>query len=249
MVNKEKFVLITGATSGIGREAALTFNEENITVIASGRNVENGVALEKEISKKGGKCHFIDCDLSNYSSIKKLFIKIRKFTDKLDYCINNASIEGAPQKISELDENNWDTVIDTNLKSVAMCMKYELRLMQENGGVIVNVSSCLSNFAAPFTGSYTASKAGVEALTRVAAIEFSEFNVRVNSIAPGAVDTPMLRRIYPAEEINNMINLNPLSRIASPRDIADTIVWLCSDKSRHVNGISMLVDGGHTLTL
>ncbi len=245
----KKIALITGATSGIGKETALLFAEKNIEVIITGRKTNEGMNLQKEIHDLGGVCHFIPADIATQSGIETLFKEISTISKHLDFCVNNASIEGASQQIFEIEEENWDSVLDINLKGVLMCLKHEFHLMKNHGGAIVNISSCLTKLAAPYTAAYTASKAGVEALSRVASIEYSKYNIRVNSIAPGAVDTPMLKRIYSNEDINNMKATNPLSKIASPKDIANAIYWLCSNKSSHINGISMLIDGGHTLTM
>lgn len=244
---KQKVALITGATSGIGKATALLFSKKDIIVVATGRNKENGKNLVKTIENFGGKCHFIRSDLSDPLSIKQLFQEISQLYDHIDYAVNNASIEGKSQRIYEIDEINWDNVINTNLKGTWLCLKYEFQMMKKNGGAIINTSSCLTKISAPYTATYTTSKAGVEALTKVAAIEYGEYNIRVNSILPGAVDTEMLKRIYNQEEIDNMRKTNPLKRIASPEDIANTIYWLCTRESKHINGTSILIDGGHTL--
>lgn len=242
-----KVALITGATSGIGKEAALLFAKNGIHVIATGRNSKEGEDLVDLILASKGSCQFIPSDLATSSSLTKFFQKIGNTYSHLDYAINAAGIEGDPQKVYEIDEENWDEVINTNLKGTWLCLKHEFKLMKEKGGSIVNISSFLTKMTTENTGAYATSKAGIESLSRVAAIEYSEHNIRVNSILPGAVDTPMLKRIYNPNEIKKMKTMNPLKKIASARNIASTIFWLCDSESNHINGASIIIDGGQSL--
>lgn len=245
MINK--VAIIVGATSGIGRETALLFSKHKIKVVVAGRNVLEGNLLVTEITNKGGDAIFVKTDVTNPLSIKNLMSTSLKQYGKIDIAFNNAGIEGKSQHISVMDEENWDNVINTNLKGVWLCLKHEFSALKSNGGVIINTSTCLTHLGLETTAAYASSKSGVDALTKVAAVEYGPYGIRVNAINPGAVNTPMLQRIYTAEQISDMKETNPLKKIASPRDIAETVLWLCSPMANHINGACILIDGGSTL--
>jgi NAD(P)-dependent dehydrogenase (short-subunit alcohol dehydrogenase family) len=242
---KGKVALITGATSGIGHEAAVLFAEHGIKVVIAGRNENAGEALVDEISKKGGEALFIQTDVTDTKSVQKLIEMTQKHFGGFDYALNNAGIEGVLAPLAQLREEEWDAVMNTNLKGLWLCMKYEiLALMQRGGGAIVNVSSNLTRLSEPTTSVYTASKAGVEVLSRIAAVEYGKYKIRVNTINPGAVDTPMIRRIYSEDVLTQLRQTNPLGKIAEPHDVAQAALWLFSPLASHVNGTAFAIDGG-----
>jgi len=245
---KDKVAIITGATSGIGREVALLFASRGIKVAAAGRDERAGASLINEIQQKGGNAIFIKTDVSNAASVQALIKSAKEHFGGIDYAFNNAGIEGVLGPIADMKEDAWDDVMNINLKGIWLCLKYEFpEILLRGGGAIVNTSTNLTRLGLPGTSAYAASKAGVDALTQVAAIEYGKHGVRVNAINPGAVDTPMLQRIYSPDQMEQVKSSNPLNKIATPKDVAQIVLWLCSPMSNHVNGISMLIDGGSTL--
>ncbi|PIS01377.1 MAG: short chain dehydrogenase [Chlamydiae bacterium CG10_big_fil_rev_8_21_14_0_10_35_9] len=244
---KNKTAIITGATSGIGRATAILLAHHGVKVALAGRDAKRGQELEKEIVSLGSDAFFIKTDVSKAESVRNLIQSAKKKFGEIHYALNNAGIEGALGSLVDMQEDDFDDVISTNLKGVWLCLKHELETMTE-GSSIVNISTNITRMGMPGTGAYTASKAGVESLTKVAAIEHGKKGVRINAISPGAVDTPMIHRIYPGEEdFKNISEQNPLGRIAYPEDIANTVLWLFSPMSAHVNGNIIFVDGGSSL--
>jgi NAD(P)-dependent dehydrogenase (short-subunit alcohol dehydrogenase family) len=245
---KGKIAIVTGATSGIGREVALLFASHGIKVAASGRDEKAGLSLIKEIISKQGEAIFIKTDVTNSQSVQNLIKETKKSYGGIDYAFNNAGIEGVLGSISDMEEEAWDNVINTNLKGLWLCLKYEFsEMILRRGGAIVNTSTNLTKLGLPGTSAYAASKAGVEALTQVAAIEYGKHGIRVNTISPGAVDTPMLNRIFNSEQKEQLKTSNPLHKIATPKEVAQTVLWLCSPMANHINGTNIFIDGGATL--
>lgn len=246
---KGKVALVTGATSGIGRASALLLVRLGIKVVLAGRNEESGKALEKEIISQSGEAVFIKTDVSDVESIKNLMNLTQRSFGIVHYVLNNAGIEGKLGSLAEMEEEDFDEVISINLKGVWLCLKHQLQVMAPEGASIVNISTNITSLGLAGTGVYSASKAGVESLTRVAAIEYGRRGIRVNAICPGAVDTPMIHRIYPDKKgFQFLVEKNPMGKIASPEDIANTVLWLFSSMSAHVNGDVIFVDGGSSLT-
>ncbi|MCH9626070.1 MAG: 3-beta-hydroxycholanate 3-dehydrogenase (NADP(+)) [Chlamydiales bacterium] len=243
-----KVGVITGATSGIGRESALLLAQHGVKVILAGRNEERGLELEDEISSKGGAALFVKTDVSSCASVKNLIDTAQSSFGPIHYALNNAGTEGRLGPLNEMEEEDFYEVLNINLKGIWLCLKFQLQAMATEGGSIVNISTNLTRMGIAGTGLYTASKAGVESLTKVAAIEYAQQGVRVNAISPGAVDTPMIRRFCPEEkDLKNLAVKNPLKRMAYPKDIANAVLWLCSSMSAHVNGDVMFIDGGSSL--
>ncbi|MCH9626992.1 MAG: 3-beta-hydroxycholanate 3-dehydrogenase (NADP(+)) [Chlamydiales bacterium] len=244
-----KVGVITGATSGIGRESALLLAQHGVKVVLAGRNEERGSELQDEISSKGGTALFVPTDVSNCASVKNLIDTAQSSFGSIHYALNNAGTEGRLGPINEMEEEDFHEVLNTNLKGIWLCLKFQLQAMATEGGSIINISTNLTRMAMPGTGLYTASKAGVESLTKIAAMEFAEQGIRVNAISPGAVDTPMIRRIYPEERERKRLGAtNPQKRMADPKEIAQAALWLFSPLSTHVNGTVMFVDGGGSLS-
>lgn len=244
----KKIALVVGATSGIGEETSILFSNNDFKVVVAGRNADRGNRIISKINENGGEAIFLQVDISDKNSVAEMVNKCLQTFGSIDVAINNAGIEGVLQPIEEIDDDNWMNVMNINLKGIMYCMKYEFKAMKtKKRGVILNVSSSLTSCALPNTGAYTASKSGVDALSKIAAIEFSDFNIRVNVVNPGAVDTPMLNRLYNAEQLENIKSSNPLKTIAEAKDVASTLLWLCSSSSKHVNGASIIVDGGAVL--
>lgn len=247
---KTKNVLITGGTSGIGKATAFAFGREGANVIIASRSEENGLMVEKELLNKGYMAKWIYVDVSNAEDIKALFSAIEAQNLKLDYAFNNAVDEGMPNWLHELDETQWEKTIHGVLTSVFLCMKYELINMLANGsGVIVNNASVdgLKGFA--FHPSYSAAKHGVVGLTKSAALQYSKRNIRINAICPGAVNTPPMQYVMAndAQLKQDILAHHPIGRIAEPEEIAEIVLWLCSDKASFIVGAAIPVDGGYTI--
>ena len=241
---ENKVSLITGAGSGIGRATAIAFAEEGAKVIVSDIHEENGRETVELIKKKKGEAYFIKCDVSSEEEVKNLIGEIIKKFGRLDCAYNNAGIEGLPSTTVECSEENWDKTINTNLKGVWLCMKYEIPVMLEAGkGSIVNCSSIAGLVGFETVPAYVASKHGVIGLTEAAALEFAKKNIRINAVCPGVIETPMLERFTKGED-QAMADQDPMGRIGRPEEIADSVLWLCSDKSSYVTGQALAIDGG-----
>jgi NAD(P)-dependent dehydrogenase (short-subunit alcohol dehydrogenase family) len=241
---ENKVVIVTGAGSGIGRATAIAFAQEGAKVVVSDIQENAGNDTVKEISKNQGVAFFQKCDVSSENDVKALVDKTIETYGKLDCAYNNAGIEGSPTSTIECTTENWDKTIDTNLKGVWLCMKYEIPAMLKNGqGSIVNCSSIAGLVGFESIPAYVASKHGVIGLTETASLEFAKKNIRVNAVCPGAIHTPMLERFTQGEE-QSMADQDPMGRVGRPEEIADSVLWLCSDKASYVTGQAIAIDGG-----
>lgn len=241
---KNKVVIVTGSGSGIGRATAIAFAKEGAKVVVSDIHEQDGEETVNLIKASNGEAYFIKCDVSSEPEVKNLVDKTVEKYGKLDCAYNNAGIEGKPCTTIECSTDNWDRTINTNLKGVWLCMKYEIPAMLKNGkGSIVNCSSIAGLVGFETIPAYVASKHGVIGLTETAALEFAKQNVRVNAVCPGAIHTPMLERFTQGEE-EEMAEQDPMGRVGKPEEIADSVLWLCSDKSSYVTGQAIAIDGG-----
>jgi NAD(P)-dependent dehydrogenase (short-subunit alcohol dehydrogenase family) len=233
-----KVVIVTGAGSGIGQATALAFAQEGAKVVVSDINQKNGLQTVDNIRRLNGEAHFILCDVSSEAQVKNLVAQTVQKYGRLDCAFNNAGIEGIPSSTVECSSENWDRTISTNLKGVWLCMKYEIPAMLKSGqGSIVNCSSIAGLVGFETIPAYVASKHGVVGLTETAALEYAKQNIRVNAVCPGAIHTPMLDRFTQGNE-------DAMARVGRPEEIADSVLWLCSEKSSYVTGQSIAVDGG-----
>jgi len=240
---KGKVAVVTGATSGVGHASALLLSQHGVKVVLAGRNDQAGKALQDEIIAGGGKALFVKTDVTSAESVERLIESCQNAYGAPHFALNNAGIEGKLGPMIDMEESDFDKVVSTNLKGVWHCLKYQLRAMLPEGGSIVNISTSITRLGLSGAAVYTASKSAVDSLTRVSAIEYASHGIRVNAISPGAVDTPMIHRIYPdAQDIKKLNEGNPMGKMASPKDIANTAM------AAHVNGENVLVDGGSSLT-
>jgi len=242
---KNKIALVTGGTSGIGKATALAFAKKGATVIIVDW-IENNEILET-IKATGGYALFIKCDVSKVAEVKAMLEKVISTFGRLDYAFNNAGIEGTNATIQDCSEENWDKTIGINLKGIWACMKFELPEMIKQGkGVIINCSSIAGLVGYPGLPAYVASKHGVIGLTKNAALECAKLGVRVNAVCPGAIRTPMMNRLTgnKKEVEAQFASSEPIGRLGEPEEIANAVIWLCSDEASFVTGHSMAVDGG-----
>ncbi len=248
-----KVVLVTGATSGIGRSTALAFAAAGASVALVGRREAEGTAAVEAIETSGGKAVFLQADLAGGEAvIADVIARTVDAYGRLDVAFNNAGMQHQGP-ITEATENDWDEVMDLNLKSVWLACKYEFLQFQKQGGggVIVNTSSFLAHSPVAGSSIYSASKAGLDALTRALALEGGPAGIRINNVNPGVVVTEMFRRsTEPDSDTETFIkNAVPLRhRLGTGDDIAGAVLWLCSDAAAYMTGQTITVDGGMTVS-
>jgi NAD(P)-dependent dehydrogenase (short-subunit alcohol dehydrogenase family) len=239
-------VLITGALTGIGRATALAFAKEGARVVISGRRDEAGEKLLAEIRALGTEAEYWRSDVRHEDDVRDLVNKTVARFGRLDIAVNNAGTEGHPGPVTEQTVESYTATFDTNVLGTLLSMKHELRVMIPQGrGSIVNISSAYGHVGAPGASVYVASKHAVEGLTKSAALEVATSGVRVNLVAPGPIETGMLNRFTGnAENKAGLVAEVPVKRIGTPEEIADTIVFVASDKASYMTGTSVSVDGG-----
>ncbi len=239
-----KTVLITGSGSGIGKAAALQLAREGANVVLG--DIKGAEELQQEITKAGGMAIAQTCDVKKAADIEALVKTALERFGRLDLAFNNAGIAQTNRKpIAELDEATWAHIMDTNLRSIFLSMKYEIpALLASGGGAIVNTSSGVVPHGYKNIGIYVASKAGVDALTRVAAMEYADRKIRINTVNPGFVATPLLDNIIPPADQQRLVDMTPLQKLTTAEDVAQMALFLLSDQAGHVTGQSIFVDGG-----
>ncbi|MFC1919408.1 SDR family oxidoreductase [Chloroflexota bacterium] len=245
-----RVALVTGGGSGIGRASALIFAREGAKVVVANITPKGGEETSQIIEDSGGRSMFVEADIAKAAEVEALVEEVISKYGRLDCAHNNAGIFGMMANTADYAEEEWDQVIDINLKGVWLCMKYELRQMIEQGnGAIVNMSSH-AGLRGVSNGmpAYVASKHGVVGLTKAAALEYAGRGIRVNSVCPSGTITPLVLRLWerdPAmkQRAGMMV---PLGRMATAEEVAEAVVWLCSDAASFITGHSLALDGGRT---
>ncbi|MFV8340888.1 SDR family oxidoreductase [Flavobacterium sp. XS2P39] len=242
---KNKVAIVTGGSSGIGRATAIAFAKKGAKVVVV--DVIESNETTNLIKDLGGEAIFIKCDVSKTTDVKAMVEKTIEAFGRLDYAYNNAGIEGLSAPTYECTEENWDKTIAINLKGIWLCMKYEIpEILKQGKGAIVNCASVAGLVGFAGLPAYVASKHGVIGLTKTAALECAKLGIRVNVVCPGVIQTPMIDRLTgkTKEAIEEFTGLEPVGRFGQPEEIANAVVWMCSDEASFVTGHAMAVDGG-----
>nr|WP_242038713.1 SDR family oxidoreductase [Chroococcidiopsis sp. [FACHB-1243]] len=245
MMLKNKVALVTGGTSGIGRATAIAMGAAGAKVVFSGRRDAEGEQTAKMIRETGAECLYVHSDVTNEAEVQALVEKTIATYGRLDCGFNNAGIESPFKLLHEQSIEHFDTIMSINVRGLFLCMKYEIQQMLKQGaGAIVNTSSTTGLIGYPGTAPYTASKHAVMGLTRSAALDYAKQGIRINAVNPGAIATEMIDRLgFTADDVAPIV---PMGRIGQVAEIAQAVVFLCSDAASYITGQSFVVDGGYT---
>jgi NAD(P)-dependent dehydrogenase (short-subunit alcohol dehydrogenase family) len=242
-----RVAVVTGASAGIGRATALAFAQEGANVVVADVDHPRGEKTAVEVAALGVDAIFVHADVSQPGSVANLFRAAHDRFGRLDFAFNNAGIEGISAPTAECTIENWNHTISVNLTGVFVCMREEIpRMLEHGGGVIVNNSSVAGLVGFAGIPAYTASKHGILGLTKTAALEYATQGIRVNAVCPGVIDTEMITRFThgDAAAAEQMLQTEPVGRLGAPTEIADAVVWMCSDRAGFVTGHALAVDGG-----
>jgi NAD(P)-dependent dehydrogenase (short-subunit alcohol dehydrogenase family) len=246
-----KVAIVTGGSAGIGRATALAFAARGARVVVADVEEEGGRETVEMVERDGGEAVFVATDVSSPDDVERMVATAKERFGRLDIAFNNAGIEGDLAPLVEYSLDTWNRIVGINLTGVWLCMKHEIPLMLETGGgSIVNNASILGTVGMATAGPYTATKHGVIGLTRVAALENAEKGIRVNAVCPGFIETPMVmeRGVHAGENqevYDDLVGLHPVGRLGKSEEIADAVVWLCSDGASFMAGHPLIVDGGY----
>jgi NAD(P)-dependent dehydrogenase (short-subunit alcohol dehydrogenase family) len=242
-----KVALVTGGTTGIGRDTAVGFAKAGAKVVVAGRREPEGEETVELIRAAGGESLFVKVDVSKSSEVQSLVQKTVEKFGRLDVAFNNAGIEGVWVPITRQSEEDWDRTIATNLKGVWLCLKYEIQQMlkQRGGGAIVNMASITGLMGSSGAAAYSASKHGVIGLTKSAALETAKSGIRINAVCPAVIETDMADRLFSVPEVHKFVlGCHPMGRFGKPQEVSEAVVWMCSDKASFMTGQSLVLDGG-----
>jgi NAD(P)-dependent dehydrogenase (short-subunit alcohol dehydrogenase family) len=246
---EDRHALVVGASSGIGKAIAIKLAEQGARVVVASRRSTEGNEVVAEIQQAGGEAMFVQADVTSSEDIERLLEHCIECYGPLDIAVNNAGVEGTPfVATADYDEDVFDTVIDTNLKGVWRCMKYEIPRLAENG-VVVNMSSIAGLRSNEMMGcAYTASKHAIIGMTKTAAREYAPKGIRINAVCPGVIATDIAQRSFMMDENTQrkVLKMHPLGRLGTVDEVAEAVLWLVSDQSSFMTGHAMVLDGGVT---
>src|SRR5437764_4566042 len=246
-----KVAFVTGAASGIGRAAALAFAHDGASVVVADVSEPGNQQTARMIEAQGGRALAVRCDVTRAADVKAALDKTVEAFGRLDFAFNNAGIEPRkPAPTAEYEEEEWNRIIDTNLRSVFLGMKHEVPLiLKQGGGAIVNTSSGAGIIGIKGSPAYTAAKHGVIGLTRAAALDYAARNLRLHAVRPGYSDTPLRGRFTRGrpDAPAKVLGEGPVGRMGTPEEIAAAVLWLCSDAAAFMVGHAMVIDGGQTI--
>ncbi|MCZ7539008.1 MAG: SDR family oxidoreductase [Anaerolineae bacterium] len=239
-----KVAIVTGASSGIGRATALAFAREGVKVAVSDVNVKGGQETVRLIEQQGGEAIFVKCDVSSAAEAKALVEETVAAYGRLDFACNNAGIGGEANLTADYSLEGWNKVIAVNLTGVFLGMKYQIpEMIRQGGGAIVNMASILGHVGFATAPAYVSAKHGVIGLTKNAAIEYAKQNIRVTAVCPAFIHTPLVDDGLPAEVKEHLAMAHPIGRMGSPEEVAELVVFLCSDGATFMTGNPILADG------
>ena len=245
----ERVAFVTGAGTGIGRATAIAFGRTAVSVAAVGRSEANIQETVRLIEEAGGRALAIRCDVAQEDEVKAAITKTVEAFGRLDFAFNNAGVEQPPAALADISTHEWDRNITINLNSVFFCMKHQIPLMlKQGGGAIVNTSSGAGVKGFRGQAAYCAAKFGIVGLSKAAALDYAAQGIRVNVVSPGMIATPMMERFTGGTEEGRQdaIAQEPVGRAGRPEEIANTVLWLCSDLAAFTVGSNIVVDGGQT---
>jgi NAD(P)-dependent dehydrogenase (short-subunit alcohol dehydrogenase family) len=245
-----KVAFVTGAANGIGRATALAFAREGANLVVADISEQGNQETARMVEDLGGRVLTVKCNVTQAEDVKAALDKTIETFGRLDFAFNNAGVEQKNAATAEIEAEEWDRIVDTNLRGVFLCLKHEIPLMlKQGGGAIVNTSSGAGVIGIKGGAAYTAAKHGVIGLTKSAALDYASQNIRVNAVAPGYVDTPMMDRFTggTSKGREQVIAEEPIGRMGKPEEIAAAVLWLCSDAAAFVVGHALVIDGGQTV--
>lgn len=244
---QDKVVLITGGTSGIGRATAVAFSREGASVAIAGRRVEEGNETLRLVQAKGGEGLFVRADVSRPADVESMLATVLSRFGRLDVAFNNAGVEDAAAPFHEQTVENFDRVMGINVKGLWLSMQAEIRqMLKQGGGAIVNTSSVGGLIAISNNATYVATKHAVIGYTKAAALEYAKQGIRVNAVAPAAIETDMVRRFATEQAVRDKLAAaHPIGRMGQPEEVAEAVLWLASPAASFVTGHTLVVDGGY----
>lgn len=244
---KDKTILITGAGSGVGRATALACASEGARTAIVDLDADSSEETVRLVEAAGGEATFIQTDVTLSDQIAAAVRKTVEAFGRMDCAFNNAGIViDEPVQLADYDEDAWDKTIAVNLKGVWLGMKYQIAAMLESGGGAIVNSASVMGIVAGCCCSYVASKHGVIGLTKAGALQYASRGIRINAVCPGGIETPMMDAL-PSEEREQITSMHPIGRLATPEEIGESVVWLCSDRAKYLCGSVVMVDGGYTI--
>ncbi|MBM3483639.1 MAG: glucose 1-dehydrogenase [Alphaproteobacteria bacterium] len=244
MLLKDKVAIVTGASTGLGKAAAIAMAREGAAVMLAGLNTEAGEAVREEIRHAGGRAVFEHVDVAEPEAVERMVARTVEAFGRLDLAYNNAGIESPSCATQELDIDKVKRAYDINVHGVLLSMKYEIpHMLKAGGGAIVNATSIWGIDASPGRAIYVSAKHAVSGLTKTAALELADKNIRVNAVAPGPILTPMLLRDWKGQ-VDKAAAIIPMGRVGRAEEVADAVVWLCSERASFITGIILPIDGG-----